>query len=620
MAERILDRIDSPEDLKTLNVEELNLLSREIREEIIDVISKNGGHLASNLGVIDLTIALHRAFDLRHDKIIFDVGHQSYPHKILTGRRKEFADIRKESGPSGFTKSAESPYDPFGAGHAGTAISAAMGFAAARDLRGGDENIIAVVGDGALVCGVSLEAMNNVSTTCKNLIIVVNDNKMSISRSIGAIPNYLNNIITGRNYNRFKAFAKMSVSKLPGGRDIIESIQKLETSMKNLFVPGLFFEEMGLRYIGPINGHQLPELIETFERVKKFNRPVIVHVITEKGYGYEYAKDAPEKFHGISSFDRGTGKTASSDKGTFSSAFGESLVSAAEKDDRIIGITAAMCTGTGMSDFAERFPDRFFDVGIAEEHAMIFAGGLAAAGMRPVVALYATFLQRALDCVFHDICLQNLPVVICVDRAGIVEDGPTHHGIYDLSFLLSMPNLSVLTPRNEPELKMMFAAAMEASSPVVVRYPRGNSGMSGDEAAPSPLEWGKSETLREGKDLAIWAFGREAYTALDAAGIVHEKTGKECAVVDARFLKPFDSGKLIEMASAMPIVTLEDNVMNGGLASIAANELSALEHKGILHFGWNAEEIIPHGDIEKLREARGMTSPQIAEKIIAKFF
>ena len=476
MDEKILDNISSPEDLKALAPRQLTALCSELRETIIDTVSKNGGHLAPNLGVVELTVALHSVFNMPEDKIVWDVGHQSYVHKLLTGRRDRFHSIRTDNGLSGFTLREESEFDCFSSGHAGTAISAAMGFAAARDARNGSEHVIAVVGDGSLICGLSLEALNNVRSSCRNLIIIVNDNKMSISKSVGAIPNYLNRIITGRSYNHFKAFAKMAVQRMPSGSDIIGGIQKLEEATKSLFVPGVFFEEMGLRYVGPINGHKLPELIETFNRVKDFNRPVIVHVITEKGAGCEYAKEAPEKFHGVSSFNPHTGHSEHASSGiNFSAAFGASMIELAEKDPEVVAITAAMRSGTGLLKFSEQFPDRFFDVGIAEEHGLTFAGGLAAGGMRPVVALYATFLQRGLDCVFHDICLQNLPVIICADRAGIVEDGPTHHGIYDESFLLSMPRLSVLAPKNETELKAMLFAAYEQKTPVAIRYPRGAS-------------------------------------------------------------------------------------------------------------------------------------------------
>ena len=610
MDEKILDNISSPEDLKALAPRQLTALCSELRETIIDTVSKNGGHLAPNLGVVELTVALHSVFNMPEDKIVWDVGLQSYVHKLLTGRRDRFHSIRTDNGLSGFTLREESEFDCFSSGHAGTAISAAMGFAAARDARNGSEHVIAVVGDGSLICGLSLEALNNVRSSCRNLIIIVNDNKMSISKSVGAIPNYLNRIITGRSYNHFKAFAKMAVQRMPSGSDIIGGIQKLEEATKSLFVPGVFFEEMGLRYVGPINGHKLPELIETFNRVKDFNRPVIVHVITEKGAGCEYAKEAPEKFHGVSSFNPHTGHSEHASSGiNFSAAFGASMIELAEKDPEVVAITAAMRSGTGLLKFSEQFPDRFFDVGIAEEHGLTFAGGLAAGGMRPVVALYATFLQRGLDCVFHDICLQNLPVIICADRAGIVEDGPTHHGIYDESFLLSMPRLSVLAPKNETELKAMLFAAYEQKTPVAIRYPRGASKIN-DLPVPA-LEWGKAEVVRDGSDLAIWAVGREVRTALEAAGIL----GCSCRIVNTRFLKPFDKELFLSDAAKMPIFTIEDNLEGAGLDSIADKLLINAGHHGVHHFAWPADKIIPHGTQSCLREKFGMTPKAIACKI-----
>ena len=610
MDEKILDNISSPEDLKALAPRQLTALCSELRETIIDTVSKNGGHLAPNLGVVELTVALHSVFNMPEDKIVWDVGHQSYVHKLLTGRRDRFHSIRTDNGLSGFTLREESEFDCFSSGHAGTAISAAMGFAAARDARNGSEHVIAVVGDGSLICGLSLEALNNVRSSCRNLIIIVNDNKMSISKSVGAIPNYLNRIITGRSYNHFKAFAKMAVQRMPSGSDIIGGIQKLEEATKSLFVPGVFFEEMGLRYVGPINGHKLPELIETFNRVKDFNRPVIVHVITEKGAGCEYAKEAPEKFHGVSSFNPHTGHSEHASSGiNFSAAFGASMIELAEKDPEVVAITAAMRSGTGLLKFSEQFPDRFFDVGIAEEHGLTFAGGLAAGGMRPVVALYATFLQRGLDCVFHDICLQNLPVIICADRAGIVEDGPTHHGIYDESFLLSMPRLSVLAPKNETELKAMLFAAYEQKTPVAIRYPRGASKIN-DLPVPA-LEWGKAEVVRDGSDLVIWAVGREVRTALEAAGIL----GCSCRIVNTRFLKPFDKELFLSDAAKMPIFTIEDNLEGAGLDSIADKLLINAGHHGVHHFAWPADKIIPHGTQSCLREKFGMTPKAIACKI-----
>lgn len=431
--------------------------------------------------------------------------------------------------------------------------------------------MVAVVGDGALINGISLEALNNLRSTCKRMIVVVNDNKMSIEKSIGAIPRYLNSLITGQNYNRFKAFAKMAIGRLPGGESMISGIHQLENSAKNLFVPGVFFEEMGIRYIGPIPGHNIPELIRTFERIKDFNRPVLVHVITEKGHGYEYAVDAPCKFHGIGSFDPQSGKTTGRSQPTFSGAFGKELEQLASEDERVAVITAAMSSGCGITQsYIHRFPERFFDVGIAEEHALVFAAGLAAAGMRPIVAVYATFLQRAFDCVFHDVCLQNLPVIICIDRAGAVEDGPTHHGIYDVAFLRTLPYLSILQPESGSALSLMMRAAMRQNSPVAIRYPRGSSGALADEQPP-PVVWGKAVQDRVGTDVAIWASGRELYTARTVADILHAEYGKTASVFNTRFLKPFDEDALLACAASMPVATIEDHVLCGGLGDIAAS-------------------------------------------------
>ncbi len=614
---RMLDAVSSPKDLAPLGVEQLRALCSEIRDDIVETVSRNGGHLAPSLGVVELTVALHKVFDTPKDKIVWDVGHQSYAHKLITGRREQFKTLRTLDGISGFTSRAESEYDPFGAGHAGTAISAALGMAAARDRRGGDEKIVAIIGDGSLICGVSLEALNNVRSTTNDFIIVVNDNKMSISRSVGAIPNYLNSIITGRSYNHFKAFAKMAVKRMPGGDEIVGGIQRIEEATKSLFVPGVFFEELGLRYIGPIHGHNLPELIETFEKVKEFNRPVIVHVITEKGSGCEYAKEAPEKFHGVSNcFDPDTGDAIepSVKKGGFSSAFGLAMLELAELHPELVAITAAMRMGTGLMDFSLKHPDRFFDVGIAEEHGVVFAAGLAAGGLRPVVAVYSSFLQRALDCVFHDVCLQSLPVIVCADRSGIVEDGPTHHGIHDLPFLLNLPNLSVLSPRDEDELREMLFASYEKACPVVIRYPRGSSGRLPAPAPRATLSWGRAEVLREGSDLAIWASGREAFTAMDVASRLKESCGIEATVVNARFLKPFDSALLASQAERMPVASIEDCQVFGGLGSLIDSALISVPRKAVRHFGWS-DEVIPHGQVELLRERLSMTPEAIAKAL-----
>ncbi len=613
---QILNRIDSPVDVRKLTEPELAILAEEIRSEIIKVVAENGGHLAPNLGVVELTIALHYIFNTPEDKLVWDVGHQGYVHKLLTGRREFFRTLRQYQGCSGFLSRQESEYDIFGAGHAGTAISAALGLAAARDVRGSNEKVVAVVGDGSLNCGISLEGLNNVRATTRDMIIVLNDNKMSISENVGAIPAYLNYIISGRSYSRFKAMAKVMLHKIPHGDEIRRKISRLEEATKSIFVPGVFFEELGIRYIGPINGHDFKDLFRTLTTAREYHRPVIVHVITEKGRGYVPAEAAPEKFHGVSGFNPVTGSSDSHPNPvSFSSAFGDAAVRLGEQHDDVIGITAAMCSGTGLKKFAARFPQRFHDVGIAEEHALIFAAGLAAGGMRPVVAIYSTFMQRALDCVFHDICLQNLPVIICQDRSGIVEDGPTHHGIHDLSFFRNLPNLTVMQPKNETELRDMLFAAYELKSPVVIRYPKGYSGYGYDpEGEVAVIPVGKAEIVRSGNDVAIWATGNETATALSVAEQLSRESRMEATVVNARFIRPFDRELLLEHAANMPLVTIEDNQMHGGFASTVDELLVNVKHHGIRHFGWG-DAIIPHGDPVRLRQDAGMTTESIAAAV-----
>lgn len=611
----LLDRIRSPKDIKDLDLQDLTALAEELRSVILNTVSENGGHLSSNLGVVELTVALHRIFDVPDDRILWDVGHQSYAHKLLSGRAKDFCTLRKFKGLSGFCNREESPADAFISGHAGNAVSAAMGLAVADQIDQKDGHVVAVLGDGALVNGISLEALNNLEASCGKMIVVLNDNKMSISHSTGAIPRYLNRLITGRGYNQLKKICKRGLSKLPGGKKIIAGIQQLESATKNLIVPAVFFEEMGIRYVGPIDGHDIKTLLRTFDGVRNFTKPVLVHVITEKGHGCDYALQDPERYHGISAFNPGNGELRTpAAKQTFSGTFGQTLYSMAEQDPRIVAITAAMASGCGIpKDFINTFPDRFFDVGIAEEHALTFAAGLAAGGKRPVVAMYATFLQRALDCVFHDICLQNLPVLMCIDRAGIVEDGPTHHGIYDLGFLNAMPHLAILAPENEAVLAEMMQLSIKQDCPTAIRYPRGSSGTENKEHIP--VQWGRSCCLREGADLAIWATGKEAYTALKTAEILEQKYGFSCAVHSVRFLKPFDRKAFLACAEKMPVATLEDHSLHGGLADIAARELSEMTHCGFHRFGWDAEKIVPHGSDQDLRRDAGLLPEQIAETL-----
>jgi len=616
----ILNRIHSPEDLRKLTGKELNRLPAEIRERIIDVVSKNGGHLAPNLGTVELTIALHMVFHAPGDKILWDVGHQAYTHKLLTGRESEFDTLRQRGGVSGFTKMDESPYDCFGSGHSGTALSAAMGFEVADNLLEKHDRVIAVVGDGALGNGITFEALNNLRSTCRGLILIVNDNKMSIARTTGAIAHILNRIITAKIYNRTKTALKYFLRRFPHGENMIGSIQGLESSLKSLLVPGVFFEEMGIRYIGPVNGHDIAELIRTLRRVKDNDRPVIVHVVTEKGRGCKYANGDPELFHGIGKFNPETGELIRNTGSgpTFSAVFGASLEKLAAEDPKLVTVAAAMALGCGIShDFIRKYRDRFFDVGIAEEHAIAFAAGLAANGCHPVAAIYATFSQRALDCLFHDVALQNLPVLLCADRAGLVEDGPTHHGLYDVSFLRALPNIAILMPANEDELPMMMEAALKRACPAVIRYPKGNSGRPEGDPAPAPIEWGKAAVVREGSDLSFWCAGREIYTAMAAACILEKEHGIRAAVVNVRFLKPFDA-ELFRQYLSRPVVTIEDHVKQGGLASIAAELAAGNGCPAMLSFGWDADVIIPHGNTAKIRQEFGFTPEAIAKAAAEK--
>ncbi len=611
----LLDNIQSPADLKKLSIKELPALAAEIRKVLIDTVAETGGHLASNLGVVELTIALHYVFDCPKDKMLWDVGHQGYVHKLLTGRKDFFKTLRAYKGCLGFLSRDESEYDCFGAGHAGTAISAALGMAVAAERKGSDEKVVAIVGDGSLNCGISLEGLNNVSANTRKLIIILNDNKMSISENVGAIPSSLNRIISGRSYNRFKALAKMMIRKIPAHNDISKAIQRVEEATKSMFLPGVLFEELGLRYIGPLDGHDLPKLIRALDVLKDPARSLLVHVITEKGRGYQFAEEAPEKFHGLSSFDPVTGESNGKSGLTFSDAFGKTMIELAKREEGLAVISAAMAKGIGLTGFSKQFPDKFYDVGIAEEHAVVFAAGLAAAGLRPVVALYATFMQRALDCVFHDVCLQNLPVIFCLDRAGIVEDGPTHHGIHDLGFFRGLPNLTIMAPKDENELREMIFTAYELKSPVVIRYPRGGSKQiqTLSDAPPVSLDSAGAEILREGKDGAIWAMGPEVFNAQDIAAKLASQN-IELTIVNVRFLRPFDAELLKKHAASMPVFTLEDCQITGGLASEVDEVLINCEHYGVKHFGWQSE-IIPHGTTPKLREHHGMNLDKIMEII-----
>ncbi len=603
----VLDRINYPEDLRKLSIKELNQLAGEIREMMISVVSDKGGHLASNLGVVELTIALHYVFNAPTDKILFDVSHQCYTHKILTGRKKLFPTLRTYGGISGFTKIDESEYDAFDAGHANTAISASLGFAVGRDLKGEDYNVIAVVGDGALTGGMAFEGLNNAGYLKKKLIIVLNENEMSISPNVGAFSGYLKRIIEAQSYVNLAKDVEGILKSIPGvGEKIFNKTRQLVNAFKEVVVPGKVFEELGFRYFGRIDGHNIKSLIDTFNEVKKENGPVIVHVLTKKGKGYKPAEMEPDRWHGTSSFEISTGKSLKKSKlPTYTKVFSKTLVKLAKKDDKIVAITASMLDGTGLSEFNREFPDRCFDVGIAEQHAVTFAAGLARSGFKPVVAIYSTFLQRAYDQIFHDVCLMNLPVVFCLDRAGIVgDDGPTHHGLYDLTYLRALPNMTVMAPSDDLELEQMLYTALRMESPVAIRYPRGQvevaNRLSGESVSEIPV--GRAKLVKEGKDnVVIVAIGNMVYPSVRAAKIL-EKKGISATVVNARFVKPIDREILNLVLPYKYLITVEENTLCGGFGSAVMELISdeKIKVKGVLRIGI-PDAIVPHGSQEILR-------------------
>ena len=569
---KVLDQIEFPIDVKKLDLEELGKLCREIREEIISTVSRNGGHLASNLGVVELTVALHHVFELPHDKVIWDVGHQSYAHKILTGRRNRFHTLRQYEGISGFPKRDESPYDAFDSGHSGTSISSALGMAEARRQRGEEGKVIAVIGDGSMTAGVAFEGLNQTGHVDQDLIVILNDNEMSISPNVGALSSYLNRLMTGQFVNRFREDIKAFLETLPGiGKSVLRFAKQAEESLKGLLIPGLLFEELGLKYIGPIDGHRLDYLIETFQNIKKLRGPILVHVITKKGKGYPPAEMNPARFHSVAPFVVETGeprKDQIKNPPTYTEVFGDTLCQLAKENRRLIAITAAMQSGTGLEQFSKEFPDRFYDIGIAEQHAVTFAAGLALEGMKPVVAIYSTFLQRAYDQVLQDVCLQNLPVVFALDRGGIVgEDGPTHHGLFDFSYLRHIPNLVIMVPKDEDEFQHMIKTAVECPLPVAFRYPRGKGeGVKRSDILKS-IDIGKGEVLRKGDDVLILAIGSTVYPSLRAAERLVQ-VGINPAVINSRFLKPLDGDLLCDWAKRIgKVLTVEENVLLGGFGS-----------------------------------------------------
>ncbi|MCX6566583.1 MAG: 1-deoxy-D-xylulose-5-phosphate synthase [Candidatus Aminicenantes bacterium] len=616
---KILDSINIPADLKRLSIEDLAKLAVEIRAEILDVVSRNGGHLSSNLGVVEITLALHRVFDTPRDLIVWDVGHQTYAHKIVTGRRDKFSTLRRQGGLLGFPSREESPYDPYNTGHASTALSAALGLAVARDMAGERRRVIAVVGDGSLTGGVSWEALNQIGHLRIPLIIVLNDNEMSISQSVGAISKYLGYLTSGQHYLRVKDKAKTLLKSLPGvGGPMIKAARALEEMVKKTFFPGLVFEELGLRYVGPVQGHSLPSLLEVFEKAKtETDGPVLIHCVTRKGRGYSPAQDSPEHFHGAPPFDVESGEpTTPGAKPSYSAVFGNTMLRIAGEDERVVAITAAMCEGTGLLEYAARRPGQFFDVGIAEQHAVNFAAGLAVGGRRPVCAIYSTFLQRAYDQIYHDVCLQNLPVVFVLDRAGLVpDDGPTHQGVNDIAYLRHMPNMVLMAPRDENEMRHMLKAAFGYDRPVAIRFPKSEVvGVAMDQTWRAvPL--GKSETLKAGTDLVL-AYGSMVLPALEAAERAEADSGGgfSLAVVDAKFCKPLDEELILRYARAgKAIATVEEGVLAGGFGSAV---LELLNRHGLLNvrikcFGLPID-IFPVGKRAQLRERYGLDTAGLA--------
>ena len=623
MAENnLLDKINSPADVKKLSDEQLKQLAAEIRQLLIKVISHTGGHLAPNLGVVELTLALHKVFTTPQDKLVFDVGHQAYIHKIITGRREQFPTLRQYGGLSGFPKRCESEHDAFGTGHSSTSISAALGMAAARDLQGEDYNVVAIIGDGSMTGGMAFEALNNAGTLHKKMVVVLNDNEMSISKNVGAMSDYLYHLRTGETYNKIKNDIEGWLKNMEFGSDVLKAIRRLKGSVKYLMVPTSIFEELGFTYLGPVDGHDIHGLIEVLQAAKKIDGPVMVHVLTKKGKGYKPAEESPNKFHGTGPFEIATGKKITNPAApiSYTEVFGKTITELADSDKKVVGLTAAMPDGTGLNIFAQAHPDRFFDVGIAEQHAVTAAAGMAAAGMKPVTAIYSTFMQRAYDSILHDICMQKLHVTMCLDRAGLVgDDGYTHHGVFDYAYLRSIPNMTIMAPKDENELRHMLKTALSFNGPISVRYPRG-SGVGVDITEPMhELPIGKAEVLREGKELCFWAIGSMVQSAVQAADKLKEQ-GIDAGVVNMRFAKPLDKELLIEHAKRYgKIVTLEEGVLAGGVGSEVLeilDDAGLLQQCVVLRLGI-PDEFVTHGDKKLLFRDLGLDTDAIVQKAAA---
>ena len=613
----VLEKIEQANDIKKLNPQELEILAGEIREFLIEKISKTGGHLASNLGVVELTMALHLAFQLPEDKIIWDVGHQSYTHKILTGRREGFEGLRKYGGMSGFPKRRESDCDAFGTGHSSTSISAGLGYAHARDIRKKNYKVVSVIGDGALTGGMAFEALNNATRLEKNFIIVLNDNNMSISENVGGLSNHLNRLRTAESYHDLKEGVMNSLAKIPVYGDwMVEQVRRAKSGIKQLVIPGMIYENMGITYLGPVDGHNIEEMVRVFKDASKVDGPVMVHCLTQKGRGYLPAERHPARFHGAEPFDIETGLPSNKkEKAAYTDIFSTVMRKLGDRNENVVAITAAMETGTGLKRFHNMFPERFFDVGIAEEHAVTFAAGLAAGGMIPVVAVYSSFLQRAYDQILHDVCIQNLHVIIAIDRAGLVgSDGETHQGNFDLSYLTMMPNMTVMAPKNGRELEKMLEFAVHAAGPCAIRYPKGTA-YQGLEEFDSPIRFGKSEVLYRGEKTALLSVGSMTEVCEQVCKELKNK-GENPTFVNVRFVKPLDTELLDELAKDHKLfVTVEENVRNGGFGEHVAAYMEACHPEvRVLPIAiWN--RFVEHGEIASLRAKIGLSAPDILDAI-----
>ena len=613
----ILEEIRGSDDIKAMSMDQLLTLAQEIRTFLIEKISRTGGHLASNLGVVELTIAMYRSFDLPRDKVIWDVGHQSYTHKILSGRAAEFDELRKHGGISGFPKRKESPYDCFDTGHSSTSISAGLGIAQGRDILGEDYKVISVIGDGALTGGMAYEALNNAARMRRNFIIVLNDNKMSISENVGGMSRYLNGLRTGAGYNDLKKNVADALGRVPMvGDRMIDKIKRTKNSIKQLFIPGMLFENMGITYLGPVDGHNISQLCKVFQEAKKLDHAVLVHVVTKKGKGYAPAEQNPSRFHGVEPFDVATGEPLRK-KGnpTYTEVFSRKICQLAKEHKNLVTVTAAMPDGTGLSAFAKNYPRRFFDVGIAEAHAVTSAAGMAAAGLKPVVAVYSSFLQRGYDQILHDVCIQDLPVLFCVDRAGLVgSDGETHQGIFDYSYLTSIPNMSVMAPKNLWELRAMLDFAMDYNRPLAIRYPRGEA-YRGLRDFSQPISYGCGEMLFEEEEIALFAVGSMVSTAEHVRQKLKEM-GYPCTLANARFVKPIDEKLTDRLARRHKIiVTLEENVLQGGFGlAVTAYIHEHYPHRRVLNIGL-PDAYVEHGNVSILREELGIDSDSVIRRM-----